>query len=153
MARPRFVVAALSATAVAVVASILLLRPTGAEIGFAGEGESGRDAAIALDSVGLLEIHNAILAADGDFREGRADRRVDPLSERRAKRSVSYPPVGERGDVGGYLDPDAYPVSPVGGGVSDDFGEFQDPAYDLPSPQPYGGTLDIGDYLAPEEGP
>ena len=56
-------------------------------------------------------------------------------------------------DVGDYVDPDAYPVSSFGSGVSDDVGEFQDPDYDLPSPSPYGGTLDIGDYLAPEEGP
>ena len=151
MARPRFVVSALSA--VAVVASALLVWSPETEIGFDGERGSDREAAVVPDPVQRIDIRDVTSATPVDARDDRAVRRAAPPSEWRAKRPASLLPVRERGDVGDYVDPDAYPVSSFGSGVADDVGEFQDPDYDLPPPSPYGGTLDIGDYLAPEEGP
>ena len=151
MARPRFVVSALSA--VAVVASALLVWSPETEIGFDGDGGTDRDAPVVPDSAQRLDIRDVTSATPIDVRDDRAVRRAAPPSEWRAKRAASLLPVRERGDVGDYVDPDAYPVSSFGRGVADDVGEFQDPDYDLPPPSPYGGTLDIGDYLAPEEGP
>ena len=150
MARPRFVVSALSAVA-AVVASALLVWSPETEIGFDGDGGSHREAAVVPDAVQPLDIRDVTSAAPVDARDDRAVRPAAPPSEWRAKRAASLLPVRERGDVGDYVDPHAYPVSSFGSGVADDVGEFQDPDYDLPPPS--GGTLDIGDYLAPEEGP
>ena len=153
MPGPKFVeLSLLAAVVVAVVASAVLLRPTGAQIGSDGDSGIDREATVALDPVEHLEIRDVTLTGRGDFRDSRADRRSEPPSERHGKRTASSPPVGEHDDVGEYVDPDAYPVSPFGSGIPDDVGEFQDPDYDLLAPLPNGGS-EVGDYLEPEEGP
>ena len=151
MPRASLVVVALSATVAVVVASVSLLRPTGTETG--SDGEDAREAVIVLDSVKVPEPREIILAAHEDSRDGRAFRRAEPESERRAKRPTVTWPAREHDDVGEYLDPDAlYPVSPYGGSVVD-VGEFQDPERDVPTAPPHEGISDVGEYLDPEEGP
>ena len=136
-----------------VVASVLALRPTGTEVEFYGDSEGDRKAVIVLDSTDFIEMRGATLADRGDFRAGPEVARAKTESRGRMKRPASSWPVREPGDDGEYVDPLAdRPVAPLGGGVSY-VGEFQDPDHDVPMPLPDDGIWDVGDYLAPEEGP
>ena len=132
-------------SAAAVVASVLLLRPTGAEV----ESEDDIEAAIMSDSVDFAEIQDGAvrLVARHDYLIRHAAQPPEPRAER-LKRRVSR----ENADAGEYLDPDALPVSFSGGSVFD-IGEFLDPERDIPPPVPADGVADVGDYLAPEQGP
>ena len=144
MSGSRLVVMALSAaTAVAVVASVLLLRPTGAEV----ESDDDVEAAIMSDSADFPEIRDGTvrLVAWHDYLIGHAVQTPKPRTERPA--SHEYAGADE------YLDPDAlYPASPTFGGVID-AGEFLDPDEDIAPPPPAEGGLEVGAYLAPEKGP
>ena len=152
MPRARFVGMALSSTVAVVVASILLLRPTGAETG-SDYGEGDGDAVVVLDSAKIPEPRDTILVVHEDSSDVRAVRRSGPESERLTQGPAATLPVRERGDVGEHLDPDAlYLVSSSGGNVVD-VGEIEDPEHDVPTAPPYEGVSDIGDYLEPEESP
>ena len=154
MPRARFVVVALSAAVAVVVASVLWLRPTGAEAGSEDDGEDDREAVIGLDSAEFPETGDTMAAVREDLPDGRWVRAAEHESERRAKRPAPTLPARERGEVGEHLDPDAlYPVSFSSGGGVVDVGEFEDPESDAPTAPPRGGASDVGDYLDPEEGP
>ena len=151
MPRASFVVVALSTTVAVVVASVSWLRPTGTETGF--DGEDAWEAVIVLDSVEVAGTRDTTSAAHEGSRDGRAVRRAEPESERRAKRPAVTWPAREHAEVGEYLDPDAlYPVSSYGGSVVD-VGEFHDPERDVPTAPPHEGVSDVGEYLEPEERP
>lgn len=145
---------ALSGAALVVVASFLVQWPTDTEIGLDGDGDSEGEpeAATIFHSADIVEMRGAVLADRGDFRGGPAGPRAKTEFPGRTKQPASSGPVPEPGDDGEYIDPLVdHPASPPGG-VSY-VGEFQDPEHDVPTPPPYDGILDIGDYLAPEEGP
>ena len=138
---------ALSVAPLAILAWLLVLRLTGA--GFDGDNGSHGGPAIEIDSV-ELPVREVTLAAPGDVRTVR--RETSP-PQPRTKRPVSLLPERDRDGLGEHLDPDTYPVSPFGGGVSNDVGEFQDPESALVTPLPHAGKSHVGDYMAPEEGP
>ena len=75
----------------------------------------------------------------------------------RRRRNIGNRPASsvqpsELGEIGEYLDPDAfYPVSASGGVVSD-VGDFQDPDYDLPASTGEGAAY-VGEYIEPEDPP
>ena len=144
MPRASFVVVALSTTVAVVVASVLMLRPTGTETG--SDGEDAREAVIVLDSVEAAGTRDTMSVVQEDLPESGAVRRTVPESEGRGEKPAATLPVREQGDVGEYLDPDAlYPVS--------SYGEFQDPDRDVPTAPPHEGVSDVGEYLEPEERP
>ena len=130
---------ALSGAVLAVVASALLLRPTGTEIGFDGRAEGDPEAVTVVHSADFIEMRGATSTERGALRGGLV--------------AVRSRPVPDPGDDGEYVDPLAdNPVSPLGVVVSN-VGDFEDPDNGVPTPPPYGGISDVGDHIAPEEAP
>lgn len=134
---------ALSAMALAVVASVLLLHPADVEV------ESGEDfkASILSGSADSPEIQDGAvrMVARYDYVIRHAEQPPTESPSRRVSRDYA--------DADEYLDPDVlYPASPAFGSVTD-AGVFLDPDRDIPPPVPADGVADVGDYVAPEEGP
>ena len=149
MPEPGFVVSAMPVAALVVVASALVLWPTGDEVGSGGMSPeavsvSGIDADA---SPGIRERSWTVRAEEGDDQPTYGTAAMPEPGTSQAVRSL---PVGAYGDVSEY-DPDLlYPASPSSLGVLD-VGESLDP--DLPPAPVYEGLSDVGDYLLPEERP
>lgn len=152
MARPTFVLLALSLLAGGALVSAFLLLPSGSGIGVDVERERDREAS-AID-FGPMRPHvvgRESLFDRGDARGDRGAGRMNPQSApRTASPILPVQPDRALGDVGEHLDPDAlYPVWASSGIVSD-VGNFEDTDYDLLASIEDGAAY-IGEYIEPEE--